>query len=360
MYIREDAQETIARNQTFHRRKTPGTALCLVRSVKALQSAPMKPLNAWDMDNDWRAYLDAWLEYQLGYFERRAKLADDLLPAISPWYGIAELTAYCGGAVAFEKTTSFHLQTIDDIENPPDGLFPSDSAWHRLVLDGMAHLRERLQGRLYVKLRGAACPIDIVNALRGNDLFSDVYDAPEAVHGLMARAAEALAAWMEKQYDRADHVGGGVISGFETWLPGRRFGHLSEDATVMCSPAQYREFARPYTERALAGFEGAFIHTHSGGAHAIPDIAAVQKFGLMEISSDPNAPRAVRLFAEMEEALRGKTVILAVTPKEIAENLPLLERNHTILWMDVETLSEAEDALRYVRRVLPAEKPPVS
>lgn len=217
----------------------------------------------------------------------------------------------------------------------------------------MAFLREKCAGRLFVRMRGAAAPIDLAYALRGENLFYDMYDEPEALKALLRECARAAAWWMDEQYRAADHVAGGVISGYEVWLPGRWFGHLSEDATVLCAREKYLEFGRPFTERALAGFEGAFVHTHTAGAHALPDIAGVSKYRVMEISSDPKTPRAIDVYEALFDALSEKTVVLAVTPGEIRDHLSLLRRSHAILWLDADTLAEAEDAVALIRAELP-------
>ncbi len=201
-----------------------------------------------------------------------------------------------------------------------------------------------------IKLRGADGPMDIANALRGNELFTDFYDHPDEVHQLMNFCTKAAKWTLEKQKEVAGMVEGGIISGFDVWLPGNSIGHISEDASALCSPSVYQEFGKSYTIELCKNYDQVFIHTHALGKHNIGEIASIPHMDYIEISSAPNCPRAIEIYAELKENLQDKTIILDLTREELENNLELLREGKTIIWYKAESLQDARETVEWVRR----------
>lgn len=350
MLIRHDMEDVLYRTKRFCDSNKKGIALIQVREIRSLQQPRIKGLNSWDFPNDLEEYLDAEAERALCYWKKRKDLKDDLLPSIAPWFGIAEHSAFVGGKVDFSTETSWHHPIITDWNDLESLVLREDNAWLKMVVGGIEYLRDKWGDELMIRLRGASGPMDIANALRGNDLFTDFYDYPEEVHKLMEFCTEAARWTLTRQKAAAGTIGGGVITGFEVWLPGNSIGHLSEDASALCSPAIYQEFGKPYTTKLCKDFDHAFVHTHALGKHSIGDIAAVPNMDYIELSSDPNCPRAIEIYKSLKDKLEGKTMIIDLTREEIENNIDVLKDGKTIIWYKAESLEDAEDTVKLVRR----------
>ncbi len=270
-----------------------------------------------------------------------------------PWFGIAEHSAFVGGEVTFTSETSYHHPIIHQWRDMESLELREDNPWLRMVLAGQAYLMDKSEGRYYVKLRGADGPMDIANALRGNELFVDFYECPDKVHELMDFCTKAVQWTLDRQKNVVGKLEGGVITGFDIWLPGNSVGQLSEDASTMCSPEMYREFGLPYTQRLADLYDHVFIHTHALGKHNIPVIAEIHKVDVIEISSDPNTPRAIEIYKELAEYFEDKIVVVQLTYEEILKNLDFLKSRKTIIWYSARDIDDAQRAIELVRRELP-------
>ena len=355
MIIRQDLEDVLQRTQRFNRSNKKGIALIQVREIQSLQRPRCKPLNHWNFPTEMEAYLDAEAERALGYWEKRKDLKDDLFPSLAPWFGIAEHSAFVGGNVDFSEDTSWHHPIIKDWSDLDKLELREDNTWLNMVTGGLRYLREKWGDRFMIKLRGADGPMDIANAIRGNDLFTDFFEYPDEVHQLMDFCTEAVKWTLDRQKEAAGTVGDGVISGFDVWLPGNSAGHLSEDASALCSPAIYQEFGKPYTTKLCANFDHTFVHTHALGKHSIEAIASIPHMDYIEISSDPNCLRAVEIYAGLKDKLEGKTIILDLTREEMKNNLALLKESKTIIWYKAENLQDAEETVAWVRKELGSE-----
>lgn len=350
--LRKDLDRVMARIATFSSEGTKTGALIHIQSIGGLQTPPVAPLEQWDIYRDFRALLDAQLASFVAYWQQRAHLEDDLLPAISPYYGIAEHSAFTGGEVSFGGNTSYHHAFLHDYADLDRLTLDTDNRWLRLLIDGLSYLKARAEGQCFVKLRGFEGPMDIANAIRGNEMFVDFYEEAESLHALLRFCRKAMRFMMAQQHAVVGMLAGGTICGYGPWLPGKSVGHLSEDASALCSPAQYRTFGLPYTQEALEGYDMGLMHTHTLGRRMLPDIASMEKIRYIEIARDPNEPAPVEVLAAYEACLDGKVVVLTADLPELAAHLSLLRRHKVIVLYAARDLGDAEKAIRFVREKL--------
>lgn len=350
--FRSDIVEVIERARTFHASKAPGQALFKVRSIRG-RSVPAPGLTKYSFPDDTHRYLDDCYESQLGNWRLRADLYDDQLPCLGPWYGIAEHSAFLGGHVSYADDTSWHHQLMDDPGQLERISLDEHNGIYRMVVGGIAYVREKYGDVFIPRVRGISGPLDVVNMLRGNDFFYDLIDDPEAMDALLARCTAYIIDYYQRQLDTAGYVLGGSVTGFGEWLPGRSIGHMSEDATTMISAQQFERFGRPYTAQICAAFDHAMMHTHALGERALPAIASIPGLTLMEISSDPNADRAIEVFKRVRAQITQVIPILLLTRDEIMDNLSLLKEQRTVLWYEATSMEDAQDMLRFIRRELP-------
>lgn len=325
--------------------------LIQVKSIKEF-TPESRRLDSFGLPDNLVEYLDYRLGNFLDYWEKRKDIDDDIVPAINPWFGIAEHTAFIGGEAEFADQTSWHHPFIKDWSDRGKARLDENDTWLRLVLDGLKYYAEKAGDRFAVKLRGAEGAMDIANVARGNDMFYDFYEHPDELHEFLDFCAKAARFTLTKQAEAAGKYLGGIITGFDVWLPGNSTGHLSEDASVMISPEQFREFGLVHTNKITKGFDHVFMHTHSAGKHNIPEIAAIDNLDYLEISNDPNALRSMEVYKELDEKLEGMTVVVSADMDEIKDNMEFLSEKKTILWYDAKTKEEAEKAVELARSIM--------
>ena len=307
-------------------------------------------LETFDLPREIPRYCDQVIESHLRFREAHDRFDDDWIPALKPYLGIAEHSCFLGGDVTYGGNTSYHHPVIDDVSDWETLQMQRDVPHYRALLDGMAYLKEHSERYgFYSALRGADGPMDIANAARGNDLFYDLYDDPETVEAFLDFCVDAVVWTFENQYPLASGVCGGYISGMNTWMPEHAIGHLSEDASCLCSPEMYARFGLPYTKKLLERYSYAEMHVHSVGRACLPLMAQMDKIGTFQLSSDPNQPDAIDVYREYEETLKGRTVHLEMTSGQVMEHLDFLRGKRTIIDLHAETPGEAERALEAVR-----------
>jgi hypothetical protein len=352
MILRTNISGVMERTKRFYGKDEKGSALIHVTEIKSIKKIPIKPLNQWNFHLDLKEYLDAHIQSLEQYWMNRMGVDDDLIPAISPWFGIAEHSAFVGGEVDFSSESSWHHPIIKKWSDLDRLQLREDSIWLRRVVDGMIYLKEQSNERYAVRLRGADGPMDIANALRGNDLFTDFFDYPEEVKRLMEFCSKAVEWTMSRQMKAIGPLEGGYLTGFDVWLPGKSMGHLSEDAAALCSPSIYEVFGLPYTKSLCASYDNVLMHVHSKGKHCLKLIASIPEITCIEISSDPKSPRAIEIYKAMADQLKDKVVVVALTKEELKENVEFLKSVKTIIRYVAEDVDDARNTVQYVRHHL--------
>lgn len=345
-------QAVAEKTRAFYETGAVGCALLKVKNI-ATQPQPVLRLTDYEFPRDMRRYLDDRAAALLHTMAQREGLRDDTLPALAPWYGIAEHSAFLGGKVTFGEDTSWQDPVLDDPSRLSALTMDEANQSLRLVVDGIAYLRERYAGQFFPMTRGVSGALEMANTLRGSDFFYDFYEDPDALKALLEYCADALRWYYDKQLDAAGEVFGGTITGFGEWLPGRAVGQLSEDTTTMISRAQFEEFGRPLTQEICAHYDAAFMHTHALSEHALPAIASIPGIRAMELSSDPNTDRAVEVYKRSREALAGPVPVLRLTRAEIEGNFELLKTQKTIVWYDASCMEDALDMAALFAREFP-------
>lgn len=99
-------QAVADKTRAFYETNTAGCALLKVKEI-ATQPQPALCLTDYNFPKDMRRYLDDRAARLLHTMALRDGLADDTLPALAPWYGIAEHSAFLGGKVTFGEDTSW-------------------------------------------------------------------------------------------------------------------------------------------------------------------------------------------------------------------------------------------------------------
>ena len=308
-----------------------------------------RELDSWSFPDDAEAFAEHCLRRLRAERELVRSVEDDRIPSINPGLGIALNSVYYSGAEMIRgRDTTWAMPAVGgrgDIE----ALRPDpDNPWFGLIGRMNRRFCELNDGDYAVQTFSHLGPMDFANALRGNDLFTDFYDAPEMVHTLMERCVEAVL-WLEREQRRIvpEVRGGTVIWG--TWSPGRSV-FMSEDASDLCSPATFTEFGRPYTERISEAAGGCWIHHHAKGLHVHGEIARVKGLRALEISLDPNCERPIDRLPELYESTGGVPLVTRCEPRDVYERIDEMRQGRLILELKTGDMKEAREAVGFVRK----------
>ncbi|MBR3867192.1 MAG: hypothetical protein IKM54_05310 [Butyricicoccus sp.] len=343
------AAKTTERIRAFYESDKPGVQIH-IKSCASLNLPGSGALNSYNFPQDMETFLDKRAHNDYLFARFHETIEDDFIPSTQPWYGIAEHTAFLGGEVDFTEDTTFQHQICQELEDWRSLKLDRSNLWMHLVADGIAYMKNKWEEFIPVRMRGADGPSDIANAIRGNDLFFDIYDEPEELAEMMRFCAKAVNFTLDHQRANATVINGGCINGFGIWTPGKHVGHISEDFSTMISTDVYEEHFLPALEDCVKDCDSAMLHVHSLGERMIPVFAGVDKISIMELSSDPNCARAVEVYRKYREELKNKTVIIAPTYEELQNMGDLFETNKTIIWYYAQDEEDVRRALAAVEK----------
>lgn len=337
------------RIRDFYDRKKTGVQIH-IKSCASLALPASAPLNSFSFPQDMERYLDGIAHRDYLFARFHETIEDDFIPSTSPWYGIAEHTAFLGGQVDFTEATTFQHQICENLEDFRKLKLDRNNLWIHLVADGIAYMRSKWEEFIPVRMRGADGPSDIANAIRGNDLFYDIYDDPDELAEMMKFCSRAVHFTLDLQREQATQINGGCINGFGMWTPGKCVGHISEDFSTMISRDIYEEHFLGALEDCVRDCDSAMLHVHSLGERMIPVFARIDKIKIMELSSDPNCARAVEVYRKYRDELKDKTIVIAPTYEELIRMDDLFESNKTVVWYYAQDEEDAQRALAAVEK----------
>ncbi|NOZ26856.1 MAG: hypothetical protein GXP39_02245 [Chloroflexi bacterium] len=351
MKFRPDIDEVLDRQRRFF--AGPGTGKILIQvEIPTHVEEASRPLETWRFPDEWKDYIDSCIDRAERAFERRLGIPDDTIPVLRPWFGIQEFSSFLGGEVKFSGNTSWCSPILEEGYAGLENLQVQEAPWFRMLLDAMAYLGERSQGRWKLALRGAFLPMDLANALRGNDFFTDLMLDSDRAHQLLRRCTELILEFCRRQLEIVRRYQEDLFIAFNLWIPHDAFGHFSNDASSMCSPETYRELGAPYDQGVLDRFPGGgAIHLHSAGLHALKEFLALRNLLLLEITDDPNAPRAYDRLEGIVEAARGTPLLIYLTPDELREKAKTLRKGNVIVKTRAANEGQAREIIAFARRI---------
>lgn len=351
--IRPDILTVLEETKRFFHTQKTGAALIHVKSIRALQK-PQLDLTHYNFPHEYKRYIDDKAAVETVYWQQRLCVNDHMVPALGPWYGIAEHSAFLGGKVVYAPDTSWQEETVPNLADLSRVKMDESNEAFQMIVGGIAYARAQYGNVFAPQVRGVSGVLEIANTLRGSEFFYDFYEDPDSLKTLLALCKDAIIWYYNKQLDAAGDYYGGVVTGFGQWMEGRPIGHMSEDTTTMISLAQYEEFGRPYTQEICNHFDGAFIHTHALSERCVPSISQIHGIRLMELSSDPNTDRAIEVFKRQKDSFEAIPV-LCLKKEEILQNMDLLRTQKTVIWYEADTLADAQEICTLVREKLPVQ-----
>ncbi len=132
----------------------------------------------------------------------------------------------------------------------------------------------KIQKYVYVYHPDTQGPLDVAELLWGGEMFYEMYDDPDFVHGVMRLITDTYKRFLDHWYTIIPRREG--ISVHWSWMhPGTIM--LRNDSAMNLSPDMYREFAFAYDNELLDYYDGGCVHFCGKGDHYIDILTGAKK-----------------------------------------------------------------------------------
>ena len=300
--------------------------------------APSLDLTTYDWDTDVERYADDLCAIKAAEWEARRDIDDCSFPLMTEYLGIGDFSAFVAGDISFSPDTSWSKPSLKELRDYKALPQLGSTYWYGKVLEIIEALLQRVAPTGIPYMRGYFAPLDLANALRGDQIYMDFYDDPDGVHELLDYCATATIRYAEDVAALAHKYLGHTEYGM-WYLEGSIA--MSEDIACMCSPKVYRGFALPHTQRVIDHFGRGYMHTHSRAMYLVKEICDLKSATSLWLATDPNQPRPIDM---VEDLVRdGKGVCLSIDCErfeEIEENFEEMQKGNFTVALPVKDMEE--------------------
>ncbi len=262
------------------------------------------PYSNWPYDKDFitkHAY-DLGIQYTQLAGESaayHADIGDDFVPYIWVSWGTGGDASMLTGRddVVFKKGSSYSAgPVIKDWDDLAVLTLDLDNFWIDKVRDFWRGVESAydMDGIAVSSVSQFRIPLDFANDLRGNDIFTDLYDFPEEVEVLLEYCTNCIIeidTHLRDEFSIFQNAPGGswgtVLGDKTIWLNGDPVDLISDDFG--------RRFNNPYVEKITGYSDGVFFHHHSLGYKKVRVISEIDNLALQEIIQDPNGCRLLEV-----------------------------------------------------------------
>lgn len=354
MSYQKRLEEKVEKYKRFYSDDTPGQIMTVISpycmEIDYSEAGIIdKPLYMWDFDRELDIYMENEVKKLRYYMKVTKNMDSDFLPFLFPGLGIAlNSTYYTGEDVKFGIDTSWCRPFVREWHDVDKLNKNYDNKWFRAISRMNRKLVNLNEGDYFIQTYAHSSPLDLANALRGNELFYDFYDNPEQVHRLLNKCVEAIT-WLEDEQRKIVNkdMDGCVIWG--QWVPGDSL-FMSEDIADLCSPDIYREFGYPYSQKVLDVFKGGFIHHHAKGMHIHGEITKLKGINGIEISLDPNTARPIDNIENLYQLNGNMPLMTRCYPDDVYEKIERIKKGRVILMLSVKNIDEAREVLKFISK----------
>lgn len=142
------------------------------------------------------------------------------------------------------------------------------------VLDYMSYFAGKLGDRGRVYAADNQGPMDLAHLVYGDRIFTDLYDDPAFIHGLLEKCTTVIIDGVKLMKAA---VGEPVESGYHSnGLYMENGGvRVCEDTTTLLNAPMVEEFVMPYTQRVLEAFGGGWVHFCGGGKRLLEQLVRI-------------------------------------------------------------------------------------
>jgi hypothetical protein len=348
MDLTEKIGRVVQRTRAFYSKSEPGHFLINIEIPT--EAPPIPPLYEFDLDRQLRDWLDANLTAARPAWWGKKGLDDDAIPAHCPFFGIAEHSAWLGMEVRLQEDTCLPLPLLREPSDIDKLRWSEKHRWFDLMRRSYEHLRTLQDGTFVLSVRGAMTPMDLANAVRGDEILTDLLLRPEFCHRLMAILVKAIQWYYKHLISWTDCLGGGhVFRHGGGWMPAGTLGHLANDLAMLCSPEIYEAFGFPYEAQLTHGYKAVLYHVHNERLHYVPRLAQLPRLAMLEVSDDPKTTPCIEDLPRILDATGNANLMLRASSAQIRTHLDELHERNVYLLVTCQDRADAQDIIAFVR-----------
>jgi len=242
-------------------------------------------------------------------FQERSQLEDDSMPAayLSEFdqglYG-----GLLGGDVRFMChpengwISSMVPPLLTDWSQVDALAFDETHPWWQRYLEQMNIFAERSAGKWgvghFILIDGLNFVFELIGA---TETFFSLEQRPEMVRRAIDFGFDLNARVQQAFFDTAPAIGGGTLSNFGQWIPGRIVSE-SLDPFHMTSVDYFEQWGREPAERILARFDGGVIHIHGNGRHLLQAASTLAGLKAILLLDDRGFDKAFDILDELQSS----------------------------------------------------------
>ncbi len=199
---------------------------------------------------------------------------------------------FTGGQVHFEEYTSYSkdtfIKTWDDIDKLR---FDPDNRWVEYDLQFWRGFASAYTPGVAASPHFFRAPLDLANDLRGNQIFYDLYDAPEQVDRLVTKCTDITieaAHYIRSQIPLLNEIPSGI------WGMATSDSDLiviNGDPVDLISIEMGERFNHPHIDRIGREAGKVFFHHHTLGVSRVSSVATMEGIMVQNFIYDPKAPK---------------------------------------------------------------------
>jgi uroporphyrinogen-III decarboxylase len=285
------------------------------------------------------------LNAQLEHIRQHAEIGDDLVPAVRVNFGTAQVAAAFGCELAFPQNNLPAAKThvlkkaedVYELQKPSlqAGLFGKLKQWTEIWI-------ENLPDGVQMQHPDIQSPFNTAHLIRGNDIFTDMYDTPESVDALLELVTDYMIELVPvlKEQIKSDREWFFDWGGM--WKGTARISNCTSD---LIGPDFYRQYVLKHDLRFLRSIGGGRVHCCASSGKVIeafldnPEITGLDcDAGIHDVwSLAEKAPEKMTLvmecygkpFPQIDRLLHGdwprkRNVILITQADSVAQGKELL------------------------------------
>jgi hypothetical protein len=291
-------EEVVDRHRKLWTRQMPGGILARIDPeelpfIDPLSRCPdsVSMAEAWDHNYYVRRYVN-----------------DDLLPVARVSFGSSTFGGFLGAKVTMIDGIGWSIPLLNNYEELQQLRYEENNVWIQRQQKACLDFLKTARGKFGLCETEPMDGLNLVEVLRGNAVYTDIYDHPHELHQLLEFACQFNIRFIEMQRSLLAPCllfQEGIFSMFRIWLPGTPV-WISVDAYGLCSPTVFREFGLSYTQRVVDHFGSGWVHLHSSALHLLPEIVKIKGLTGIGIYDDPNTRRGFEELPKIR-AITGDT-----------------------------------------------------
>ena len=294
------------------------------------------------------------LRSQLDRIRTHLEIGDDFFPAVRVDFGTGQIASAFGCGITVPQNNlpavcSHPLKSIDDIYKLK---IPAlDAGMYKKVYEWTDIWKQNLPDWIHIQHPDIQSPFNNAHLIRGNDILTDFYDAPDAVEHLLDVITDYTIS-VVKNINNVIGVDDGWFCdwGGAYWKGAARISNCSND---MIGPQFYTKYVLPRDIRLLGSIGGGRVHYCGGNGDVIGEFFKNPEITGLDIDAG--------LHDVWDIADRSPEKLVLVF-QNYGKPFPQLERllsgdwpkkRNIILYTDVNTVEEGKELLVRLRNSIP-------